>query len=96
MQNAISMYSLLSCTPVSNLTHLAPHDNFSLMPNCSLGPPEYDFFFLKNKLIWALRKCMVSMATHIAILTDVGRGGAVHTNSIISQLKLIIYHQIEG
>ena len=42
MRNAISMYSMWRCTPVSNLTYLAPHDNFSLMPNCSLGPPEYE------------------------------------------------------
>ena len=42
MQNAISMYSMWRCTPGSNLTHLAPQDNFSLMPNCSLGPPEYE------------------------------------------------------
>ena len=49
MQNAISMYSMWRCTPVPNLTHLAPQDNFSLMPNCSLGPSEYEKKVLKNK-----------------------------------------------
>ena len=76
MQNASSMYSMWRCTPVYNLTHLAPQDNFSLMPNCSLGPPEYETKnVLKNKVIWAMSKCMVKMAAHIVILTDVGGGG---------------------
>ena len=82
MQNASAIYSMWRCILVYNLTHLAPQDNFSLMPNCCLGPPEYETkTVLKNKLIWAMSKCMVTMATHFAILTDVG---AVHTNSIIS------------
>ena len=42
MRNAISMFSMWPCSPVSNLTNLAPQDNFSLMPNCFLGPPEYE------------------------------------------------------
>ena len=96
MQNAISMYSMWRCIPVSNLTHLAPQDNFSLMPNFSLRPLDYEKKILKNKLIWAMWKCMVTMATHNTILTGVGVGGAAHTNSIISLLILIIYYQIEG
>ena len=31
-----------SCTPGSNLTYLAPQDNFSYVPNYFLGPPEHE------------------------------------------------------
>ena len=41
-------------------------------------------FNLKKKLIPAMRKCMVSMATHNAIL----KNGGVTTKSFISQLLL--------
>ena len=80
MRNGISMYLMWRCTPVSNLTYLAsPGQFFILMPNCSLGPPEYEKIFSKTNLIWAIRKCMVTMATHIVILMDVcvcvGGGG---------------------
>ena len=48
-----AIYSL-SSTPASNLGYLAPHqDNFSWVPNCSLGPPG-----------WEMWNCMVSMPTH--------------------------------
>ena len=46
----------------------------------SWGPMNEKTMFLKNKHIWAMRNCMVTMATINAILT--GRG--IHTNSIIS------------
>ena len=89
MQNAISMYSMWRCNPVSNLTHFAPQDTFSLMPNCSLGHPEYE-------------KKMFSKITNLGYVKMHGNHGnpycdsygcvcvcggggvAVHTNSIIS------------
>ena len=42
--------------------------------------------FLKNKAEWAMRKCMVAMATFNAIL----KNGGILTKSIISSLLLII------
>ena len=65
MQNAISMYSMWRCTPVYNLTHLAPQDNFSLMPNCSLGPSEYEIKIF-------------SKINSFAILRDLGGGGGTY------------------
>ena len=75
MQNAISMYSMWRCTLVSNLTHLAPQDNFSLMPNCSLGPPEYEKNALKINSFGLCENGWLPWQP-ILRLTDVG---AVHT-----------------
>ena len=47
-----------------------PKNNFSLVPNCSLKPPEREKKCSpKLKLIWAMQKCMVTMATSNVILT---------------------------
>ena len=37
-------------TPGSNFTYFAPQDNFSLVPNCSLGTPKCKYFVLKINL----------------------------------------------
>ena len=42
----------------------------------------------KNKLVWAMWKCMVSMATRYMILNNVGRP----TKSIVTMVLLIIEH----
>ena len=52
--NLIDFCKWQSCTPGSNLTYLAPQDNFSLVPNYFLGPPEHEKNVPKYKLIWAL------------------------------------------
>ena len=46
----------------------------------SWDPMNEKTMFLKNKHIWVMRNCMVTMATLNAILT----GRVVHTNSIMS------------
>ena len=44
--------SVAGCTPASNLGYLAPpQDNFSLVPNCSLGPPGWETK-VSSKKIW--------------------------------------------
>ena len=96
MQNASSMYSMWRCTPVYNLTHVAPQDNFSLMPNCSLGPP--DSLNMKQEMFSKINSfglCQNAWLPWQPILRFLqmcvcvgggggGWGGAVHTNSIIS------------
>ena len=60
---------------------LRPKENFCIW--CQIvfwDPMNEKKMFLKNKHIWAMRNCMVTMAILNAILT--GRG--LHTNSIIS------------
>ena len=86
IQNWSSIYSMWRCTPVYNLTHLAPQENFSLMPNCCLGPPEHETkTVLKNKLIWATSNAWLPWQPMLRFLQmSGGGGGAVHTNSIIS------------
>ena len=43
-------------TPASNLGYLAPpQDNFSWVPNCSLGPPGWETkVSSKKNLVWAM------------------------------------------
>ena len=75
--NLIDFCKWQSCTPGSNLTYLAPQDNFSLVPNYFLGPPEHDKMF-QNINSFGFMKMHGSMATHNVILMDAG----VHTNAI--------------
>ena len=63
---------------------LHPQDKFSWVPNCSLGPLNVKRSCPK-KLVWAMLKCMVSMATHSGF-----ENGGMPTKVLISQLLLII------
>ena len=56
------------------------------MSNCLVGLPVCQKVVINNKHLWTMCKCMVSMATHIAILNN----WDIPTKSIISQLLYIL------
>ena len=63
-----------------------PQDNFSCVPNCSLGPPGWETkVSSKKNLVWAMWNCMVSMPTH----SEFEKGG-LPIKLLISQLLLIL------
>ena len=62
-----------------------PQDNFSWVPNRLFGPPEYETNVSWKKLVWAILKCMVSMATHSGF-----ENGVMSIKVLISQLLLIL------
>ena len=70
----------------SNLTYLAPLEQFLMGAKLILG--NYEKNVPKSKLIWALLKCMVAMATCNVNLKKWG----VPTKSIIPQLLLTKAH----
>ena len=78
--------------PASKLGYLAPSPTpgqFFMSAKLFIGTPWMrNEVFLKNVLVWAMWKCMVSMATPYIILENRGRP----TNSIVSRVLLIIDH----
>ena len=47
---------------------------FKFMPNCSVGPSKWEKKFASNILVWAMRKCIVSMATPLYGFREWGVG----------------------
>ena len=64
--NIQAQYKLKNNKVWANYAYLAPRDNFIGCQMVYFNPPNAKQSF-KNEPVWAMRKCMVSMATHDAI-----------------------------
>ena len=74
-------------TPASNLGYLAPpQDNFSWVPNCSLGPPGWETKVSSKKIWFGLCEIAWSLCKPISNL----RRGGLPIKLLISQLLLIL------
>ena len=69
----------MTITPGSNLTYLVPQDNFSLVPNCFLGPPECETMFPKINLFGLCENVWLPWQPVLIL-----KNGGVPTNSIKS------------
>ena len=92
MKNITDLFAIsitnIYITPASNSAYLPPQDYFSWMPNSFWDPQSAKQSCRKNRLVWAMLKCMVSMATPYMIL----KNGGSPTKSIISRVLLTLEH----
>ena len=76
-------------TQGANLTYLTPSGQFFMGVKSFIGIPEMQrIFVFKDKLVFTMKKCTVSMATVNMILEQ----GGVHTKLVIYLLLLTLDH----